>query len=198
MSDSTSSDPRVFISSGGERDEIALVDRVRAGDLEAYATLVRAYLRTAFAVAYGILRQVEDAEDLVQDAFLKALQRIDRLRPGSPFGPWFYRLVRNEALNRRRWRKRRETVPIPEAEAAPGADPERDAERSALRRRLRGVLDRLPPVQAAVVMMHDVQGYAHAEIAAALEIPEGTSRSHLHHARKRLREWLTEHRSEER
>jgi RNA polymerase sigma-70 factor (ECF subfamily) len=188
----------VFISSGDERDEAALADRARAGDLEAYATLVRAYLRTAFAVAYGILRQVEDAEDLVQDAFLKALQRLDRLRPGSPFGPWFYRLVTNEALNRRRWRARRETVPLPEAETASGADPERDAERSALRRRLGALLDRLPPVQAAVVIMHDVQGYAHAEIATALGIPEGTSRSHLHHARKRLREWLTDGRPDER
>lgn len=174
------------------------MDRVRAGDLDAYATLVRAYLRTAFAVAYGILRQVEDAEDLIQDAFLKALQRLDRLRPGSPFGPWFYRLVTNEALNRRRWRRRRETVPLSESDAAPGADPHGDAERSALRQRLSALLERLPPVQAAVVMMHDVQGYAHAEIAAALGIPEGTSRSHLHHARKRLREWLTEGRSHER
>lgn len=174
------------------------MDRVRAGDVDAYATLVRAYLRTAFAVAYGILHHVEDAEDLVQDAFLKALQRIDRLRPGSPFGPWFYRLVTNEALNRRRSRARRQTVALLETEPAPDASPETEAKRSALRERLRTLLERLPPVQAAVVMMHDVQGYAHAEIAAALGIPEGTSRSHLHHARKRLREWLTEGRSDER
>jgi RNA polymerase sigma-70 factor (ECF subfamily) len=157
---------------------------------------VRAYLRTAFAVAYGILRHEQDAEDLVQDAFLKALDRIDQLRPGSPFGPWFYRLVTNEALNRRRWRSRREAEPLSEASARGGPDPAREAERAALRRELDAALDRLPPVQAAVVVMHDVQGYSHEEIARALGIPEGTSRSHLHHARRRLREWLATWRKE--
>lgn len=186
----------MFISSEGVLDEPALVERVRAGDPDAYAMLVRAYLRTAFAVAYGILRQVEDTEDLVQDAFVKALERIDRLRPGSPFGPWFYRLLKNEALNRRRWRARRETEPLTDSAPAPGASPALEAERSGLRRRLQRLLDRLPPSQATVVVMHDVEGFSHAEIARALGIPEGTSRSHLHHARKRLRSWLAEREKE--
>lgn len=188
----------MFFSPEDRRDEPALVDRVRAGDLDAYATLVRAYLQSAFGVAYGILRHVEDAEDLVQDAFLKALRRIRSLRPGSPFGPWFHRLVRNEALNRRRWRARRETRPLSESDAAPGGNPAADAERAVLRERLRSALDRLPAIQAAVVVMHDVQGYAHAEIAQTLGIPEGTSRSHLHHARRRLRDWLSDERKEAR
>ena len=182
----------MFISLEDPLDEPVLVKRVRAGDSDAYATLVRRYLRTAFAVAYGILGQVEDAEDLVQDAFVKALERIDRLRPGSRFGPWFYRLLKNEALNRRRWRARRETEPLSESAPASGASPAAEAERSGLRRRLRALLDRLPEAQATVVVMHDVEGFSHAEIARALGIPEGTSRSHLHHARKRLRGWLAE------
>lgn len=179
-------------------NEPELVERVRAGDAEAFGLLVQAYLRTAFGVAYGILRQAEDAEDLVQDAFVKALERIDRLRPGSPFGPWFYRLLTNEALNRRRWRARRRAEALTDAIPGTAAGPEEDAERSALRERLQQGLDRLPPIQAAVVVMHDVQGYSHAEIGRALRIPEGTSRSHLHHARRRLQAWLADLKPEER
>ena len=83
-------------------DEPFLVERVRQGDGQAFGTLVERYSDQAFAVAYGFLQHAEDAEDLVQDAFVRALEKIDSLGRGSSFGPWFYRLLVNAALNRRK------------------------------------------------------------------------------------------------
>lgn len=171
-------------------DEPALVERVRAGDGEAFAALVDRYSDQAFAVAYGYLQHAEDAEDLVQDAFIRALERIDTLRPGSSFGAWFYRLLVNAALNRRRYLARRRTEVLP-AEARAGDPLEAAAERGELRRRLARALNSLPEDLETVVILHDLEGFTHAEIAQVLEIPVGTSRSHLSRARRRLREMLT-------
>ena len=89
------------------QEEAFLVERVRQGDSEAFGILVARYSEQAFAVAFGVLRHVEDAEDLVQDAFVRALERLDSLARGSGFGPWFYRLLVNAALNRRKYLARR-------------------------------------------------------------------------------------------
>ncbi|NIR44552.1 MAG: RNA polymerase sigma factor [Gemmatimonadetes bacterium] len=172
-------------------DEPLLVERVRRGDREAFGKLVDRYSEQAFAVAYGFLQHAEDAEDLAQDAFLRALERIDRLDRGSPFGPWFYRLLVNAALNRRKYLARRRMEKIPEGTTGPG-DPAADAERAVLRNCLASAVDALPDDLATVVILHDLEGFTHPEIARVLEIPEGTCRSHLSRARRMLREGLKE------
>ncbi len=174
------------------RDETRLVERVRRGDREAFAILVDRYAGQAFAIAYGFLQHVEDAEDLVQDAFLRALERIDRLRRGSAFAPWFHRLLVNAALNRRKYLARRRTHDLP-AQAATPDSPAADSERAELRRRLAGALRSLPDELESVVILHDLEGFTHPEIAAMLGIPEGTSRSHLSRARRLLRAKLAEY-----
>jgi RNA polymerase sigma-70 factor (ECF subfamily) len=174
-------------------DEPFLVERVREGDREAFAALVARYSDQAFAVAYGFLQHAQDAEDLVQDAFLRALERIDRLGRGSAFGPWFYRLLVNAALNRRKYLARRRTEDVP-VTAAGNASPAGDSERAELRGRLAEALRRLPAELETVVIMHDLEGFTHPEIARALGIPEGTCRSHLSRARRLLRERLGEYR----
>lgn len=184
---------RALESAEGLADEPELVDRVRGGNAEAFGQLVDRYSDQAFAVAYGFLQHPEDAEDLVQDAFIRALERIDSLRAGSPFGPWFYRLVVNAALNRRRYLARRRTHPIP-PDAESGADPGESARRAEIRGRLAEALQELPPELEKVVVLHDLEGFTHPEIAQMMEIPEGTSRSHLFRARRLLREALSEYR----
>ncbi|MEE9230069.1 MAG: RNA polymerase sigma factor, partial [Acidobacteriota bacterium] len=164
-------------------DEPDLVERVRQGDDRAFEALVNRYADQAFAVAFGFLQHVQDSEDLVQDAFVRALERIDSLSPGSPFGAWFYRLVVNAALNRRRYLARRRTEAITADRAARGGDPDRASERAELRRRLAQALQTLPPELETVVILHDLEGFTHPEIAQVLGIPEGTCRSHLHRAR---------------
>jgi RNA polymerase sigma-70 factor (ECF subfamily) len=173
-------------------DEPMLVERVRRGDREAFGLLVDRYSEQAFAVAYGFLQHAEDAEDLVQDAFIRALERIDKLGRGSNFGPWFYRLLVNAALNRRKYLARRRTDDVPASASGPDS-PAVDTERAELRGRLADALGSLPDDLETVVILHDLEGFTHPEIAELLGIPEGTCRSHLSRARRMLRETLKEY-----
>ncbi|HSJ08119.1 MAG TPA: RNA polymerase sigma factor [Longimicrobiales bacterium] len=167
-----------------------LVERVLRGDAEAYGDLVRRHMRRAFAIAYRILEHREDAEDVVQDAFLRALERIDSLDTRRPFHPWLYRIVVNQALNYRRSRSRRAMDPMPATVAAAGPTPEEDAEAAALRRQLRSALDALPERQRTMVQLADLEGFNSTEIAGILDIAPGTVRWHLHAARRTLRKVL--------
>ena len=179
--------------SSSAQDEPFLVERVRQGDGQAFGKLVERYSDQAFAVAYGFLQHAEDTEDLVQDAFIRALEKIDSLGRGSSFGPWFYRLLVNAALNRRKYLARRQTQEVPEA-ATGSESPAADADRAELRRQLAGALASLPSDLETVVILHDLEGFKHPEIAKILGIPEGTCRSHLWKARRQLREQLQEYR----
>lgn len=172
-----------------DREEAELVRAVQEGDGQAYGMLVERYLDEAYAVALGILGNGADAEDAAQDAFIRALERIEQLSPGSAFGPWFYRVVRSTALNFRRREKLRRHGPIPDA-AAGTSNPEGETFRRMDRERVREALGELPEMQRTAVMMYDLEGYSHREIARVLEIAPGTSRAHLHHGRKALRRIL--------
>jgi RNA polymerase sigma-70 factor (ECF subfamily) len=174
------------------QDEAQLVELVRGGDAAAFAVFVERYAGQAFAVAYGFLQHPQDAEDLVQDAFIRALERIDSLAPSSPFGPWFYRLLVNAALNRRKYLARRRMDDLPVGVKSSDS-PAVDSERAELRGRLSEALAALPSELETVVVLHDVEGFKHREIAEVLDIPEGTCRSHLSRARQILRELLKEY-----
>jgi RNA polymerase sigma-70 factor (ECF subfamily) len=159
-----------------------LVARVLRGDTEAYGALVSRHMRRAFAIAYRILEQREDAEDVVQDAFVRALERIDQLDRSRPFRPWF--------LNSRRARGIRATGPLPDAAAANNPLPDRDAENSDLRTRLGAALGMLPEKQRTIVQLADLEGLSSVEIGRIMDIADGTVRWHLHEARKALRQAL--------
>lgn len=167
-----------------------LVERVRGGDAAAFDELVARHMHRAFRVAYRLLGHREDAEDLVQDAFLAVLERIDTFEPGREFAPWFYRVLVNRGLNARKSRalRRTDALPLELAGAEPG--PDRAAERAELRARLRSALAALPERQRLTVQLFELEGFSGAEIAAILGIPAGTVRWHLHQARQTLREVL--------
>ena len=168
-------------------DEAELVERVRHGDGRAFDTLVTRYMRRAFSVAFRVLGQKEDAEDLVQDTFLVVLQRIDSFQAGRAFAPWFFRILVNRGLNARKARSLRTVEQIPETASATGPSPEHEAERAELRDRLRAAMAMLPERQRLVVELYELEGFSGAEIAEILEISDGTVRWHLHEARKALR-----------
>jgi RNA polymerase sigma-70 factor (ECF subfamily) len=168
----------------GER---ALVLAAQRGDGAAFAGLVRLHERRAYTVARAIVTTHEDAEDAVQEGFLHAFKALDRFRPEQPFGAWLHRIVANAALDLTRRRKVRAAEELPESVASPFRDP---AETSDLRRRLTGALELLGDRQRAVIVLHDEEGFKHAEIGVMLGIPEGTARSDLHHARALLRRAL--------
>lgn len=170
-------------------DEPDLVHAVQDGDMASFSFLVARYTDPAYAVALSILRQEHDAEDAVQAAFIRALERIDQLRPGSRFGPWFYRVLRSTCLNLRRREMLRSHPPVPET-AEGDDDPHREFEKRRARRRVLDALERLPERQRTAVMMYDLEGYDHAEIAEILGIAVGTSRANLHHGRHALKRIL--------
>jgi RNA polymerase sigma-70 factor (ECF subfamily) len=174
-------------------DEPALVARVRAGDSQAYDTLVRRYLKRAYAVAQRMLGNAADAEDVVQDAFLRALERIAQCGPGRAFGPWFFRILITQGLNHQRSAKVRRTEVLPDAVHSHGPGTEADAEASEVRVAFRAALAELPPMQRTIIQLSDVEGYGSAELASMLDMPAGTVRWHLHQARKFLRQALAAH-----
>ncbi|MGH7448054.1 MAG: RNA polymerase sigma factor [Longimicrobiales bacterium] len=168
-----------------------LVRRARDGDAAAFETLVRRYLKMAYAVALAELGDGLDAEDAVQDSFTTALERLNDCRDPAAFAGWLRRIVRNRARSVRRREKVRQTEALESAGSTTSSrDPGRDLDRSEMRRRLGTALGTLTDVQRRVVLMHDLEGYRHREIAVELDIPEGTVRSHLFFARRALREQL--------
>lgn len=164
-----------------------LVARARVGDAQAFEELVRRHLRSAHAVALGVLGNPADAEDVCQDAFLVALEKLDEHRDPKRFAAWLMRIVRNRALNFFESRALRQGEPLDEAVAEAGDDPGRRAEQSELRGRLLAALGRLPASQREVVLLHDLEGWKHREIADLLGTSEGAVRVRLTEARKRLR-----------
>lgn len=168
-----------------------LVDRARRGDAAAFEALVHRHLRAVYTVSLAELGNVSDAEDALQDAFVTALQRLDECRNPDRFDAWLVQIARNRARDLRRRRTIRLTAPLDEAQVrASSASPSADAERSELRARLEAALVKLTDVQREVVLMHDLEGWKHREIAEVLGLPEGTVRSHLFHARRALRALL--------
>lgn len=172
------------------QDEGRLIERVREGDVQAFGELVRRYQRRAFAIAYRLLRHIQDAEDLVQDSFITALDRLDSFDVSRPFGPWFFRIVVNRGRNAIAARRVRETDELDDATLAGSPPPDRLAEQAELGERIGLALDELSERQRLVVQLHEIEGFTTADVAGMLEIAEPTVRWTLHAARKRLRHEL--------
>jgi RNA polymerase sigma-70 factor (ECF subfamily) len=176
---------------GSVRDaELAAL--AQAGDREAFGELVARYAPQARRVARAILGNAADADDAAQDGFLAALKHLGRYDPARPFGPWLIRIVANAARDRWRRRKVRAAETLSPALPANQPGPDRAAEQRLFDEALRSALARLPESQRLAVVLFDVEGYSHKEIAQILRIPEGTVRSHVFHARRALRAALAE------
>ncbi|MFZ4580876.1 MAG: RNA polymerase sigma factor [Myxococcota bacterium] len=168
------------------QDELtAHVLAARNGDRAAQGALVQAFLRPAYAVALGVLRNVADAEDVAQDSLLVALGVLDQCREPARFAAWLLKSVRHRALNlvHQRGHRTRLLGSLPQAADFPPAP-------LAARQRLVAALAILNPAQREVVLLHDLQDWTHAEVAAALEISETMSRQHLFVARRAMRKYL--------
>ncbi len=170
--------------------DATLVDRARRGDPDAFAALVRRHFKKAYTVALALLSNGMDAEDVCQDAFLKALERLDDCREPDKFASWLLQIVRNRAHNFRDYRRVRAAVSIELTGVAGPEDASDEAVQADLRTRLERALGRLSDIQRQVVLLHDLEGLKHREIAERIEISQGMSRQHLFNARKTLREIL--------
>jgi len=179
---------------GRPHEDAELTERARDGDVSAFEELVTRYQGIAFRVAWLVVRNRGDAEDAVQDAFVKAYAAMPRFRPDAPFRPWILRIVANEARNRGRSSRRREGLALRVA-AAEAVDVAPSPEGTALDRAdaeaLVAALDRIPERDRIVVAYRFLFEMNEAETAEALGVRPGTVKSRLSRALVRLRTEMT-------
>jgi len=175
-----------------------LVGRAREGDREAFQALVERHLNSAHAVAFAVLGQAADAGDICQDAFVTALERLDGLQRGDRFRGWLLQIVRNRALDLKRSVTRFPKVDVavvPLVDPAPA--PDLETERALLRERLSRAVATLPEREREVLLLHDLEGWKHREIAERTGMLEGTVRHVLFRARRMMRARLEPGREED-
>ncbi len=176
---------------GRPTEDAVLVERSRNGDQDAYAELVTRYQAIAARTAYVITGTAADAEDVAQDAFVKAYYALDRFRTGAPFRPWLLRIVANEAINRRKAAGRRPTVGLSVVEDRASGDTALSPEASALAHERREVvlvaLRRMREEDRLVIAYRYFFDLSEVEMADALGVARGTVKSRLSRAIARLR-----------
>jgi RNA polymerase sigma-70 factor (ECF subfamily) len=181
-------------------DDHSLVEACRAGRTEAFSLLVQRYQGRLYPTIARLVGSADDAEDILQDAFVRAFEKLDQFQGESSFYTWIYRIAVNLALSGHRRRRVRSLLRLggrrpsggdshPADESAE-SDPSAPLERAERERIVRAALDRLGPEHRAVVLLKDFDGRRYEEISAILDIPVGTVRSRLHRARCELRDRL--------
>jgi RNA polymerase sigma-70 factor (ECF subfamily) len=168
-------------------EERSTIQRVKRGDTAAYDLLVRRHLARVFTIAYRVVGNREDAEDVVQDSFIRALRYIRAFDERQAFAPWLNRLVVNTALDALAQRTRDATEPERPDAVSPGVSPHLALERAEVRQRFAVALAALPARQGLILTRFEVDGLSTAEIAGELGITPETVRWHLHQARHALR-----------
>jgi RNA polymerase sigma-70 factor (ECF subfamily) len=173
--------------------EARAIAAVKTGDAAAYDYLVSKYMKRVVSIAWGVVRNAADAEDLAQEAFVKAFQTIGRFKTGEPFGPWIYRIVTNLGLDVMKHRKRFRHEEITDAAPAERRDrADLPAISNELAERIDRGIESLPEMQGMVARLYLVEEFGHAEIATMTGLSEGTVRSHLSLARGKLKEKLAD------
>ena len=173
-------------------DEV--VRRAREGDETAFRTLVLTHSRDVFRLAYRITRNEEDAEDTVQETFIRAYRKLDGFEARANFGTWLYRITTNAALMKLRKEKKSRTLTQPGVEDMVIADwsdaPERFATNTELGAKLNEGISMLPDELKAAVVLRDVEGLSNTEAAEILDITVSSLKSRLHRGRVMLRKHL--------
>lgn len=176
--------------------ELTIIRRVQHGDAEAFGMLVEAYQKNVFNVALQMTGNREDAQDMAQEAFLKAYSSLNSFRGDSKFSSWLYRIVANVCLDFKRRQGRRPasslTVEDDEGEileldiADESQSPERLLERKLTREAVRRGLAELPEEQRQILLLREIQGLSYEEIGEAMGLEPGTVKSRIFRARKKL------------
>ena len=181
-----------------------LVKRARRGDLAAYDELVQRYQQRIYATIYHMTANHEDANDLAQDSFIKAFQALKSFRGGSSFYTWIYRIAVNKTINFLKQRKNKHHFSLNDLDFNTENNPDlvalishktphREVGLSELQKKLNEALMKLSEPHRMVVVLHDVQGQSHDEIAEIMDCNIGTVRSRLFYARQQLQGYLAEY-----
>lgn len=189
-------------------DDKTLVARVQEGDERAFRTLFDRYQRRAFAVAYGVVKNKQDAMDIVQDGFVKVHRHIGKFQGSSSFYTWLYRIIMNLAIDHVRRRKNAKGVEYDdrvgrEADEVAGdgtllprimdANPGKTVIRRELLAKIQEALEELPEYHRAVIVLREIEGLSYEEMSQVLGVPKGTIMSRLFHARKKMQATLSEY-----
>ncbi|MGO8839424.1 MAG: sigma-70 family RNA polymerase sigma factor [Limisphaerales bacterium] len=185
-------------------DEEVLVQGARRGDLKAYDELVRRYQERIYATIYHMTANHEDANDLAQESFIKAFQALKSFKGGSSFYTWLYRIAVNKTINFLKQRKNRIHLSLNDLDFNTEHDPDlvaliseqtprRAINLSELQEKLNEALLKLSEPHRLAVVLHDVQGMSHDEIAKVMDCNIGTVRSRLFYARQQLQALLSDY-----
>lgn len=185
------------------KEESEAITKCLEGDQDAFRLLIEKYQKRGVSIALGYVRNIDDAQDLVQDAFIKAYRSLHRFEIGSSFYTWFYRIVVNVCIDHYRKNKKRRSVEYDETytrkdalnqhPVVPNASdlqPHVRSERVELNAALQAALDTLSENHRTVIVLREVEGLSYEEIAESMDCHIGTVMSRLHHARKKLQESL--------
>ncbi len=199
--------PRSSIPAHGREnvDDRDLVLAARAGDREAFRTLFERYHKRAYSLALGVVRQPDDALDVVQDAFIKAHKHLDKFEGASSFYTWLYRIVMNLAIDHLRKHRRVKPVELDEQKLGDpdagddallpkllGGNPGRALLDKEIRARIDAARGELSDNHRAVLVMRELEGLSYEEMATAMGCSKGTIMSRLFHARKNMQKRLVD------
>ena len=176
------------IDFGNKEFLIDVVRRCQNGDTKAMETVYRGYKSSLFSLAYRFGRDNGSAEDLLQEIFIKVFSKIKKLRSPEDFKSWIYRIAINTCISFTRKKGVSKEVSLNHVEEVYG----HEDDSLLVRKDLERAVYRLPPKQKSVFLLHDVQGFTHAEIAGIMKSSEGTIKSQLFKARMKLRGYLGE------
>lgn len=185
------------------RHDHALIERAKHGDSQAFRELVERHQRRALTLALALVRDEQDAREVVQEAFLRVHRGIDGFQGSSSFFTWLYRIVTNLSIDLMRRPARRETEvdaylehvdeqDIPFLSRIDGADPFDAVRRQEIAKRIERGLAELPPYHRGVIVMREVHGMTYEEMAEAMGVSKGTIMSRLFHARQKLQRALSD------
>ncbi|HEY5232386.1 MAG TPA: sigma-70 family RNA polymerase sigma factor [Verrucomicrobiae bacterium] len=185
-------------------EESELVRRARRGDLQAYDDLVKRYQERIYATIYHMTSNHEDANDLAQESFIKAFQALKSFKGGSTFYTWLYRIAVNKTINFLKQRKNRTHMSLNDIDFNAEHDPDlmalisentprRAAGLTELQKKLNEALLKLSEPHRLVIVLHDVQGQSHDEIAEIMDCNIGTVRSRLFYARQQMQAELADY-----
>lgn len=184
-------------------DDGALVEWAKGGNEDAFASLVHRHRERAYAVAYRLVRQREDALDIAQEAFVRAYQSLAGFRGEARFSTWLHRIVVNLALDHLRRQPHHEAGEYKDARAleeaaqqvvAPTPDPQQAVEATEMRRLIQQGMAGLPAEQRTALVLREIEGLSYKEIARAMRCSIGTVMSRLHYARRKMQAVLRPHR----
>lgn len=182
----------------GELSERDVIRGAQAGDERMYRELVSRYVRPALAVAWEFTDTLDDAEDLVQEAFRRVVDALHRFDADRPFAPWFFTILRNVARNAAGERALRLHVALDESAHDEGPSPAEHVEYLELQARVHLELESLPDMQRACFRLCVLEGLTSTEVAEALGVSDATVRTHVHRARQAMRKTILPFAEEER